>query len=217
MLLTLLLACNPENIAADRGLKMSDYFPQDGERAATFKNESADIEAQLYAEKEHISTTVDGVDVWTWDYYRKTDEQLDLLYKVQWAAPTGDGVWIYGYVDVAAAGDENAAPVAYDTPILIAPLTDYMKAGDSFDTETNGETWNSTLVEVLPTCEIYWGSITWTECAHFSITSSTDAGSDALFAGDYWQATTYGTAWFVPSGDSNKWIVLDYAFTADGA
>ena len=38
--------------------------------------------------------------------------------------------------------------------------------------------------------------------------------SDPLFAGEYWQVTTYGTAWFLPSGESSKWVLLDYDYTA---
>lgn len=209
MLLTLLLACNPDNIGADRGLKMSDYFPQDGDRKATYKNEDAAIEAQLYVEKQQPSTKVGSVTVWNWAYYRQTDTQKDLLYMVEWAAPSGDGVQIYSYTDV----DGNKT--SYDPPIIIAPISDYMKAGDAYTTDTNGESWTSTLVEVVPTCEVEWGSITWEECAHFTIENGGDAATDPEFAGDYWQVTTYGTAWFQPSGSDSKWVVLKYDWTPD--
>jgi hypothetical protein len=161
-------------------------------------------------EKEQPSRkSDDGREVWSWATYRKTDDQLDLLYKTEWASPTGDGVWLYSYTDV----DGNQT--VYDPPIEVAPLTDYMKAGDSYSTDTNGETWTSTLVEVIPTCDVVWGSLTWQECAHFTLDNGADPGTGPAFIGDYWQVTTYGTAWFQPAGQDSKWVVLNYDWKPD--
>ena len=208
MLTLLLIACNGNQIGEARGIKMSEYFPQDGERAAVWVNEDAAVEWRLRAEKLPEPTIMNDVEVWTWEYFSRTDEDLEKLYSVQWAAPAGDGVQIYGY----GAGEEDITP--FDPPIVVAPISDFLDTGEKIETQTGGTTWTVELTEVLATCEVQWGTLTWQSCAHITINDGEENdASDAGFAGEYWQVTQYGTAWFKPSGEENMWILLDYEWT----
>ena len=200
----LVLACNGSKIGENRGFKMSEYFPQDGERTASWVSEDTEVVERLTAEKFVEPIDQNGVDVYTWNYYHRLDEELTQIYTVDWAAPTGDGVQIYGYIDA----DGNSTP--FDPPIQVAPITDYMNTGDILETETGGATWTSEILDV-GTCEVEWGTLVWESCLHLRIDDGdSNDDNDPGFAGEYWQVTTYGTAWFLPSGESKKWVLYDY-------
>lgn len=202
--LVLLAACNGNKIAENKGFKMSEYFPQDGSRAAVYDNEDEGFTSNLRMEKGQEPILVDDVETWQWDVYESTDNDLVLLWSIQWSAPSGDGASILSYTD--GAGEKTT----FDPPIAVAPITDYMNTGDIIETQTGGTTWTSEILDVGD-CEVLWGTLTWSECIHMRIDDGEGNDADDLpFAGEYWQATSYGTAWFQPSGDASKWVLLDY-------
>lgn len=201
----LFLACSGGQIAEAPGFKMSEYFPQDGERNAAWVNEDTNVVERLTGEKAPEAIDKNGVAVYTWNYYYRTDDNLELAYTIDWAAPTGDGVLIYG------TSDADGNQTAYDPPIQVAPITDYMNTGDVLTTESGGTTWTSEILDV-GNCDVEWGALTWEGCVHVRIDDgdSSNDDTDPAFVGDYWQVTTYGTAWFQPSGATTKWVLLDY-------
>jgi hypothetical protein len=207
MLIGLLVACNGGGIGEYQGVRISEYFPQDGTRIATYINEDTNVVYKLQAEKFPEPARIDERDVFTWDYYQKTDDEQIKWFSVQWAAPAGDGAYIYGY----AEGDASITP--YDPPIQIGPIDDTMKNGEEVVTETGGATWTSTLI-ASEDCPVEWGTLEWDQCQHLSVNDGTPDNAP-LFEGEYWQVTSYGTAWFLPAGATSKWVLLDYEWDAE--
>lgn len=207
LLLGAMLACTGNTIGEYQGVKISEYFPQDGSRTATYINEDTSIVYKLYGEKLPDSELIDDREVYTWNFYQKTDDDLTAYFNIQWSAPAGDGAYIYGY------SEGTDAIVPFDPPIGVGPLDDTMANGDVVTTETSGKTWTSTLIESQD-CPVEWGTLDWEACQHMEISDGTPDGSP-LFEGEYWQVTQYGTAWFLPGGASSKWVLLDYEWAPE--
>lgn len=209
LMVSLLFGCSGNNIGENKGFQMSEYFPQDGDRMSIHESEDTEVPYRLRSEKLPDAIMVDDVETWQWDTYQSTDNELVLAWSVQWSAPSGDGVIIHSYTD--GAGDKTT----FDPPIQVAPITDFMNTGEKIETTTGGATWTSEILDV-GTCEVLWGTLVWENCIHLRLDDGDGNDADDLpFAGEYWQVTSYGTAWFQGSGDTSKWVLLDYEWTPE--
>jgi hypothetical protein len=185
-----------------QGLKMSPYFPMDGERQAEYANEDVDnVPWKLEVEKVDETETSGSTEIVTWEQYR--DDTAELVGAVKWSADSSDGIQIHAY----AVGTDDFT--VFDPPIAVSDNSDYMNRGDSVVTETGGMTFTSTFVEVVD-CPVQWG-LDWEDCVHMRIDDGDgDDTVGPIFAGDYWLVTRYGPAWMHTTGYDDKWNLAHY-------
>lgn len=211
MLITLLAACGPPTTSY-AGLGMSDYFPLDGARAATYTNEDATVPYKLAMEKLQPTSQMDGREVVVFEY--SEDGADTVFYSVGWSTQSGDAVQIHSY-SVGAAD-----PITFDPPLQVTDEDDSMRTGESvtFDTTgSDGTSWSvtSTYVEPVPECPTLYTD-KWTDCIHIRIDDGD--GDDAVglpFAGDYTLVTGYGPAWMQLTGDPDLWNLTKYEYEGE--
>lgn len=206
MLTLLLLACSG-GAYTTQGTKVSDFFPFDGERNAVYLNDDESVDWELRVEKIDESV-VSGRTVVTMTYSQETDTALTELYAVKWSTLDGDSTLIHAYSEAGGAFTE------YDPPISVTSGSGWMRVGDAVSTETGGYSFTSTFVEVVD-CPVKMG-LDWQDCSHFELDDGDgDPNAGPLFAGEYWQVTSYGTAWMLLTGYTDKWNLLDYDWEPD--
>ena len=197
-----LTACTGTTPTFD-GTKMSDFFPQDGDRQAEYINEdSTNIAWKLVVEKIEPVEMIDEVEVVTWEWSRS--DTGEVIGSVKWSSNSQDSIRIHGY-EVTATGES----VMFTTPIAIAPDDDDMLSGESVTTTTDGWTVTSTLVG-KEDCSVNWG-MDWEDCVHIRLDDGD--GDDMVglpFAGDYHLVQRYGPAWMHLTGYAEKWNLADY-------
>lgn len=186
------------------GVRMSDYFPQDGLRDAEYINDDAAVPFTLLVEKVSPVENVDGVEVVTWEWSR--DDTGARLGAVKWSSVSGDGIHIHAWAD------GEGAFTTFDTPVAFTDDDDFMETGDSVATTTDGLTFSATFVG-LEDCPVAWG-MAWEDCAHVRLDDGDgDDATGPLFAGDYWLAPSWGPAWMAVTGYA-KWDLAHYDWAA---
>lgn len=198
---SLLVACT-DGMQEFKGTKMSDYFPQDGERVAEYTNDdTTTYDWKLRIEKDDQTERVDEEEVVTWEWSR--EDTGDLLGSVKWSSTSNEGIKIHGY----SVGTEEFT--TFDTPVLVTDDDDYMNKNESVVTETNGYTFTSTLLGV-ESCPVLWGPDDW-ECVHIVLDDGDgDDTAGPIFAGEYWLVPRYGPAWMILTGYEEKWDLSFY-------
>lgn len=195
------------------GQSMSDFWPLDGSRAATYTNNDGTIPYKLAMEKVEPTHFVDDREIVTLEY--SEDEGDTLLYSVSWSTYVGDAVYVHAY----SVG--TGAQIEFDPPIPVTDDDDSMRTGDAVTAETTGSdgtswTITSTYVEPIPECPTLYTD-KWTDCIHVRIDDGD--GDDAVglpFAGDYTLVTGYGPAYMQLTGDADEWNLTQYTYVAEG-
>jgi hypothetical protein len=188
--------------------KTAQFFPTDGQRAATYASDDARIADTLEVTKLDPTETIDGHDVVTFEH---TFSDGTVKGAVKWASSRGEGIRIYGYRE-GPDGDFTM----FDPPVLVTPENDRENPGGSVTTTTDGYTFTSSFVD-FEDCPVPWGDRPWTGCMHLKIDDGD--GDDTIgpfFAGDYWLVTRYGPAWMKLTGDSATWTLADYDWDTGG-
>ncbi len=209
LLLAALQGCNPSNTAFS-GHSISEFFPLHGvKRDAVYKNDDASFTEKMLVEKLSETELSDGTDVSTLEHYLESSTGRTLIGTVEWSSETSDGVRIHGY------SDGDGASTAFDPPVAISPSTDKWQTDDDpVCTETGGFTFRSELIG-FEDCPVAWGP-DWSDCLHVALVGcSSDCEceedeSGLLFVGEYWQVSTYGTAWKQDADKTvdQKWNLL---------
>lgn len=208
MWLLTVLAC--DGGTTYNGIGMEDYFPMEGERSATYKNDDDTVPYLLLMEKQSQSTTVGDRDVWTFEY--SDDTTASLVGGVQWSNSSGS-VQIHGW-----AGADGVYST-FDPAIDVTDDDGRMLTGDAITTTTGGVTWTSTFVGV-ESCPVEWG-LDWEGCVHISLTdggaapSAADDPSRPFFVGDYWVIQRYMIAWMHIRGYDANWNLADYVYNGE--
>lgn len=203
MLLPLLLACTSGGTTYP-GTRMDDYFPMDGERNATFVNDSDQIPFKLLMEKGSDSESIGDREVWTFELYQ--DDPFTQLGGVKWSVSTGDSTQIHGWAGA------DLQWTMYDPPISVTDDDGYMLSGDTVVTETGGTTFTSTYIGQDDITVAYGPE--WEGAVHFSIddgggaVSAADPATRPIFVGEYWVVTRYMVAWMHTAGYDQKWDLL---------
>ncbi|MFZ5476594.1 MAG: hypothetical protein ACOZNI_07445 [Myxococcota bacterium] len=216
----LLAACSGGSTVYKGTGPMSDFFPYDGKREATYyyagvsatsDDDSGDtgqttgVGYNLVVRKVEPTETTDGVELVTFAYYSDDGDTETLLGSVKWASD-GDGVRIYAFAE--GTGDFTT----FDTPVTFA--ADYMHTGEAVETVTNGYTFTSTYVEQAD-IHVQWG-LDWEGTVHMNLDDGDgDTSTGPFFAGDYWLATRYGPGWMHLTGYDDKWDLADYEHCAE--
>jgi hypothetical protein len=208
----LVIGCSGSNIGYS-GTKMSDFFPMDGDRSATFvwegDPESADaVEYKLVQEKKTPVEQREGATVVTWEYTE--DLEGNVLGAEKWSATPGDSVFVWAW---QPRGAEEF--ISFDPPVAITSDDDSMRVGDSVTTDTTdseGTSWTftSTYVGQLSECGTLYAD-DWTDCANIVVEAS-GGGDVPSFVGDYELVTRYWIAHMTRTGDTAAWELGDYDY-----
>lgn len=219
--LLLLVACDGGGDIGYPGTKMSDYFPMDGTRIATFANE----DQKTFPDNLVVSTVepremLDNREVVTLES-RWDDDAQTLAGGVKWSVVEG------GDTVITAWSGADGSWTTFDTPVQITDPSGFMHKGDAVVTETNGMTFTSIFSEVVE-CDPIWGA-DWNDCVHMVVcdtdeetcrnngpdTSPADAASRPNFVGDYWLVTRYFMSWFVTTGYDTKWNLANHDYVEE--
>jgi hypothetical protein len=206
--LVFLVACTGAPGPGFNGTKLSDYFPMEGGRSATYVNADATVPYKLEMEKLDQPEQIGERQVWTFEYYE--DETFSLIAAVKWSNVSGDAAYIHAW----AGADGVFTP--YDPPISVTADNGYMHVGDVVTTDSGGVTWTSTYVGTED-CPVQWG-LDWEDCAHMKISdggadpSAADPATRPFFVGDYWVVPRYMIAWMDVRGYDDKWNLADYDY-----
>ena len=205
MLLLSLAACDGNGVNYP-GTTMTDYFPFDGGRDATYVN--ADTEGvpwHLVTHKVEPTEQFEGREIATFEYSK---EDGTLLYSVKWSVESQQPIQIEGWAD--GTGEFTM----FDPPLVVAEYQ--MHSDSSVTTETGGYSWTSTYYGPED-CPVLWGGLDWTDCAHIRIDDGDgDDNAGPKFAGDYMFVTRYGAAWMTTTG-YQQWTLSDYDWDTGGA
>jgi hypothetical protein len=210
VLITFLLACQPSTTTYN-GISMSDFFPLDGSRAATYTNADSTVPYKLGMNKVEPTSQADGREVVVLEYGE--DEGDTLFYSVGWSTQAGDAVQVHNYS--VGAGEL----ITFDPPLQVTDDDDTMRTGESiiFDTTgSDGTAWTvtSTYVEPVPECPTLYTD-KWTDCIHIRIDDGDGDDTVGLpFAGDYTLVTGYGPAYMTVTGDADEWNLTKYTYVA---
>jgi hypothetical protein len=193
------------------GFTMTEFFTYDGERVWEFINEDIYLDYILIAELSQESELLDDnfTRVYTIDYFKdciNTENgcvEDEFIRSMRWASNDTYGTFIHGY---QLAGEDA---VNFDPPIKITKTK--MKREDSVQTESNGLTWTSTLIQ-LEGCPVQW-AVDWDECARFEL----DDGDDDLatgspVSGTFWAVTGYNVVAMEWPDEPGRWELLKHTF-----
>ena len=138
--------------------------------------------------------TTDGGDSGTAEEEPSTDE---VFATVEWSSDSTDGVQIWSWTDAEGVETPYATPLRFADP--------EMSKGDA----VYSENLTSTYVEQTY-CQTRWVADTEWECALMRVEGG--AGTEP-FLGDWWLASSYGVAHFVPAGGSVPWVLAGATFS----
>ncbi len=195
------LACTGPQPGYD-GTNMTNYFPIDGARESSFRNDDTSIEWTLAMKTVQPVETIDGRRVVT--YELTNDDTGEVLGAVKWSA--SDDVLIHAW---RSGTDEWTE---FDTPVVFAEES--MNLDETVETTTNGSTFTATRHEIA-TCDVVYGD-SFDNCIR--VTLDDGDGDDAagpIFAGEYWLAGTYGVARMTTTGWSQAWSLSDHEYSAE--
>jgi hypothetical protein len=210
VLITLFIACDPGTVGYS-GTSMSEFFPLDGSRAATYTNDDASVPYKLAMQKIEPTTQGENREIVVLEY--SEDEGDTLFFSVGWSVQAGDAVQVHNY----SVGTGEL--ITFDPPLQITDDDDAMRTGESivFDTTgSDGSAWTvtSTYVEPVPECPTLYTD-KWTDCVRVTIDDGDGDDSVGLpFAGDYTLVTGYGPAYMTVTGDSAAWDLTNYTYVA---
>jgi hypothetical protein len=194
------------------GFTMTDFFPFDGERTWEFVSEDIELDYILVADLlEENEVLEDGFTrVYTIEYSKdciSTDNgcvEGEYLRNMRWASNDTYGTFLYGY---ELAGEDA---VAFDPPLQIT--TPSMKREDSVTTDTGGNTWTSTFVQ-LEACPVQW-AVDWDECARFELDDGDgDLSTGSPVSGTFWVITGYNMVAMDWPGEAGRWELLKHIFS----
>lgn len=195
----LLAACEP--VYDDDVHDSTDYFPLDGStRVASYRAVAGGMDWTLELTKAE-TTTVDGVEVVTLEYFDATAS--DLLWQLRWSSDSVHGVRVHGFTDVQA--DEE---VVFDQPVV---LVERGVQAQPVVTETNGFTFTASA-GTYEGCETYWVP-SWADerCLVVSL-SDADGLPDThgIITGEYRLLPSYGPAWLDLDAFEDTWWMSDF-------
>jgi hypothetical protein len=207
LLLPLAVACTG-NAPTYQGLKMSDYFPTDGQRDAEYVNDDPDtVPFTLEVQKVEPTETVGTTEVVTFEWYN--EDTGELMGAVKWGSSSQDSIQIFAY----AVGTDDYT--TFDTPVQLTDDSNYMNRGESVVTETNGFTFTSTFSDVQD-CPTVWDA-SWSDCVHITLDDGDgDDMAGPIFVGEYWLVHRYGPAWMKLTGYADNWNLAHYDWEVDG-
>lgn len=215
MLLLVMMACQQPAQTFD-GVKMSDFWPVDGERSYTYQSVDEAIDWQLRVEKKPETTQVEGREVSTFE----VSDGANVFGSYQQSTVAGDAVLIHGY-STGATGEM----ITFDPPVAITDSSDRMRVNESVTTETDASdgthyTFTSTYAGQVQSCpNIYTDK--WTQCVNMVIDEGDDDPTTGpIFAGDYVLVTSYWVSTFAipaPAGEwdaTQEWQLVKPEYTA---
>jgi len=204
-LLAFLFACTVPDGPSYSGHGTYDYLAFEG--AYTWKYQSDDPETAYTLVVETTDYQyVDGMEYITFEYGSEDPQQL--FGSVSWESGGINGSAITGYT-------MNDEEVVFDTPVGFAAHR--MVTGDTVETTTNGVTFTSTMLGLVP-CQNNWSPDDW-ECLHFSLTVD-QADHNFPFVGDYWMANGWGASIFTVGngawGSAEDWVLIGAQWDPEG-
>jgi hypothetical protein len=202
--------------APSQGAKMSDFFPQDGNRISTFNYEDPEaVDWQLLMEKtgdERIGERT----VSTWEF----SGPGGLMGAYMISVAEGDAVQVHG---MAHGADPM---VTFDPPLDITDDDDRMGRDESIESsaeDSDGNTLSitSTYLGTDETCPNTFNE-NWEDCGHLVIDDGDgDNNTGPIFTGEWIMVTIYGPARLhIPSPDgewdaSKAWVLDLYEQPVD--
>ena len=191
------------------GQPMPEFFPLDGDRSWSYRQCGPDDAACVPSEPRELhvvkssTRSVGETQVASLRYGLFDPEQAEepdvAQFTIEWSSDTSDGILIW------SASTADGTVLTYeDDPVVVAERE--MNTGDAVS--TGGVT--STFIG-MESCTTNWVPDTAWECAHLEIT-----GADEPFVGDWWMATTNGTAIFQPAGAAEPWVLSESIWVPAG-
>lgn len=185
------------------GQPMPEYFPLDGERSWSYRQCGPDDAACVPVEARELhvvkssTRSIGDTEVNTLRYGLFDPEQPEAAdepqFTIDWSSDSVDGILIW------TASNASGDVLTYeDEPVVIADRE--MNTNESI---TTGDV-TSTFIGLEP-CATNWVPDTPWECVHMQVTGS----NGAPFLGDWWMATTSGTAIFLPEGAEVPWVLAE--------
>ncbi len=200
MFLLLLFGC-PQPVQTFDGVKMSDFWPVDGDRAYTYQSEDDTIDWQLRVEMKPETSQMDDREVFTFE----VTDGTTIFGSFMQSTVAGDAVLIHGYSS-GAAGEM----IMFDPAVAVTDSSDRMRVNESVTTETEASdgthyTFTSTYAGQIQSCpNIYTDK--WEQCVNMVIDEGDgDATTGPIFAGDYVLVTSYWVSTFSIPAPAGEW------------
>jgi hypothetical protein len=184
------------------GSPTRDLFPFDCERHWEFISTDTSLPYKLIAESNlEPEKDSEGDNVYTVVYTKQCQSAGaecvpgDVVRKVQFSSPDGDGVSIHGYA-------EGGGPIVPLEPPVELTLKE-QKKGEVVETESGGLAWEATLV-AIEACPVKL-TVDWTDCYRFDLVVPADETLGEPIAGSYWAIGGQGIVALELVGETGRW------------
>ncbi len=214
----LLAACPLEKLAGDTAdtavddtggehsgssVRLAELFPYDGSREASYFQDG--VEDQLHVEKTDVDDD-GGTEVVTWTWTNDTTGAR--VGRLSLSATADDGVFFHAWTDA------DDVLTTCDPPLALTEAGDRLWDDAPVITETAGRTFTVSLVG-REDCPVQWG-LDWEDCTRIRIDDGDgDDSAGPFFAGDWWLVDRYGPAWMHVTGQSERWDLARYDWSAE--